>query len=192
MFVQILLLIGGSAAEGGIALQGFHLTCSERRELTLVGKRFKIFQVFLSSQTPIKVEGPEMSTDPLFALIEGADHREVGGIELDIVPAGKARVKRMIYPPGFRWSTHMKPVAQTDYCMHAHVGFLARGRIHVIFSDGCTMDFVAPRVVVVEPGHDTWVVGDERCVFIEFDFERETVQRLGLPDVHRHDRAGQQ
>jgi hypothetical protein len=145
-----------------------------------------MFRVFLSTQEQIKQEETEMSTDPLFAPIQDADHREIGGIELDIVPAGTGRVKRMIYPPGFRWSTHMKPVAKTEFCMHAHVGFLARGRIHVIFSDGCTVDFVAPRVVVVEPGHDTWVVGEEACVFIEFDFERETVQRLGLPETHRH------
>lgn len=43
-----------------------------------------------------------MGTDPLFAPIPGADHRDIGGIELDIVPTGTARVKRMIYPPGFR------------------------------------------------------------------------------------------
>jgi len=128
-----------------------------------------------------------MSTDPLFAPIQGADHREIGGIQLDIVPAGDSRVKRMIYPPGFRWSTHMKQVAKTEFCMHAHVGFLARGSIHVLFSDGCTLDFTAPSVVVIEPGHDTWVVGDETAVFIEFDFERETVRRLGLPERHHHD-----
>jgi hypothetical protein len=128
-----------------------------------------------------------MSTDPLFAPIPGADHRDIGGIQLDIVPAGAARVKRMIYPPGFRWSTQMKPVAKTEFCMHAHVGFLARGHIRVLFSDGCTLDFVAPRVLAIEPGHDTWVVGDEACVFIEFDYEKDTVQRLGLSASHHHD-----
>ncbi len=127
-----------------------------------------------------------MGTDPLFAPIPGADHRDIGGIELDIVPTGTARVKRMIYPPGFRWSTQMKPVAQTDYCMHAHVGFLARGSIRVLFSDGCVEDYVAPCVLSVAPGHDTWVMGDEACVFIEFDFERDTVRRLGIPEKHCH------
>ena len=43
------------------------------------------------------------------------------------------------------------------------------------------------RVLSVAPGHDTWVMGDEVCVFIEFDFERDTVQRLGLPEKHCHD-----
>ena len=127
-----------------------------------------------------------MSADPLFAPIQGAEHREVGGIELDIVSAGESRVKRMIYPPGFRWSTHMQPVAGTGFCMHAHVGFLARGKVHIRYADGCTLEFTAPRVVVIEPEHDGWVVGDEPAVMIEFDFERETVRRLGMPEAHRH------
>jgi len=110
-----------------------------------------------------------------------------GGLQLDIVRAGGSRVKRVIYPPGFRWSTHMKEIAGTDLCMHAHVGFLARGRIHIQYADGCKLEFAAPQVVVVEPGHDGWVVGDEAAVLIEFDFEGDTVRRLGMPDAHRHD-----
>jgi len=30
------------------------------------------------------------------------------------------------------------------------------------------------------------VVGKEPVVLIEFDFEGDTVQRLGMPDAHRH------
>jgi len=81
----------------------------------------------------------------------------------------------------------MKEIAGTDLCMHAHVGFLARGRIHIQYADGCKLEFAAPQVVVVEPGHDGWVVGDEAAVLIEFDFEGDTVRRLGMPDAHRHD-----
>lgn len=125
--------------------------------------------------------------DPLLAPIPSAEHRDVGGIQLDIVLAGNARVKRMVYPRGFRWSTHMKAVAGTDLCMHAHVGFLARGEIHIEYADGCTLEFTAPRVLVIEPGHDAWVVGEESAVVIEFDFEGDTARRLGLPDTHQHD-----
>ena len=84
----------------------------------------------------------------------------------------------MIYPPGFRWSIHMKSVAGTDLCMHAHVGSLARGQVHVQYADGCTLDFTAPEVVSIEPGHDAWVVGSDAAVLIEFDFEGETVRAL--------------
>ena len=126
------------------------------------------------------------ATDPLFAPMTGTEHREVGSVQLDIAKAGAARVKRTIYLPGFRWSTHIKPIVGTDYCMHAHAGFLARGQIHMEFSDGCIVEFKAPQVVVIEPGHDGWVVGDEPAVLIEFDFENDTVRNLGMPDCHRH------
>jgi hypothetical protein len=128
-----------------------------------------------------------MTPDPLLAPIPGADHRDVGHVRLDIVRTGAARVKRAIYPPGFRWSTDMRPTVGTDLCQHAHVGFLARGRVHIRYGDGCLREFVAPAVVAIEPGHDGWVEGDEPAVLIEFDFERDTVSRLGMPDRHRHD-----
>jgi hypothetical protein len=111
---------------------------------------------------------------------------EVGGVTLDIVRAGSARVKRLVYPKGFRWSTHMKPIVGGEQCMHAHVGFLASGRIHIEYPDGCVVEFAAPQVVAIEPGHEGWVDGDEPAVLIEFDFERETINRLGMPQAHTH------
>ena len=75
--------------------------------------------------------------DPLTAPIPGSDRRSVGGVELEVVRAGDARVKRMIYPVGFRWSDDMRPLVKTDLCAHAHVGFPARGSIHIGYPDGC-------------------------------------------------------
>ena len=119
--------------------------------------------------------------------IKGAERREVGGVQVDAVRAGAARVKRIVYQPGFRWSTHMKQVTNTENCRHAHVGFLAQGQIHVEYQDGCVEEFQAPQVVAIEPGHDGWVVGTEPAVLIEIDFESETIERLGMPDAHRHE-----
>ena len=124
--------------------------------------------------------------DALLAPIKGATAREIGGVRLEVASAGAARVKRMIYPAGFRWSKAMKPIVGTDRCMHAHVGFLARGEIHIEYADGCVVEYKAPQVVAIDPGHDGWVVGREPVVLIEFDFEGETVSRLGMPAEHRH------
>ena len=124
--------------------------------------------------------------DPLLDPIEGAEHREVGGAEIDTVRAGNGRVKRVFYPPGFRWSTHMAPSVETDRCMHAHVGFLARGQIAGEYEDGCTFEYAAPQIVTIEPGHDAWVIGTEPAVLIQFDWEEGTTRRLGLPAEHSH------
>ena len=124
--------------------------------------------------------------DPLTAPMKGATRRKIGHVQLETARAGAARVKRMIYPVGFRWSADMKPLVGTELCMHAHVGFLARGAIHIEYGDGCTQEYRAPQAVAIEPGHDGWVVGDETAVLIELDFEDDTVARLGMPSAHRH------
>lgn len=130
---------------------------------------------------------PARTADPLLGAVEGATHSEVGGALIEVGRAGAARVKRVVYPAGFRWSAHMKPIVGTERCMHAHIGFLARGEIHIEYADGCVVEHRAPQVVAIEPGHDGWVVGKERAVLIEFDFERDTIRRLGMPTSHRHD-----
>jgi hypothetical protein len=124
--------------------------------------------------------------DPLLAPVKGAEVREIGHVRLEVGRAGAARVKRMVYPPGFRWSVDMKPIVGTPLCMHAHVGFLASGEIHIEYADGCVVEHRAPQIVAIEPGHDGWVVGQKPVVLIEFDFEGDTISRLGMPDTHRH------
>ena len=132
---------------------------------------------------PVATKQP---ADSFLAPVKGAERREVGHVRLEVGRAGAGRVKRMVYPPGFRWSKDMKSIVGTDLCMHAHVGFLVRGQIHIAYADGCVLEFKAPQVVAIEPGHDGWVVGKEPVVLIEFDFEGETIRRLGMPDAHRH------
>jgi hypothetical protein len=120
--------------------------------------------------------------------IPGAKHTEVGGLVIDEVPAGVGRVKRVVYPPGWRWSDRMPSITGTDSCRHAHVGFVAQGTMVVRFDDGCEVTYTAPAAVVLEPGHDGWVVGDEHVVLIQVDAGAGTVERLGLDGLeHAHD-----
>ena len=126
------------------------------------------------------------AVNPLFAPVTGAERRDVGRVQLEVGRAGNARVKRMIYPPGFRWSVDMRPAVGTDLCMHAHVGFLAHGEIHIEYADGCVVEHKAPQIIAIDPGHDGWVVGHEPVVLIEFDFEGDTVAKLGMPNTHQH------
>ena len=65
--------------------------------------------------------------------------------------------------------------------VHARARRVHRARADPVeFADGATFEFVAPQVVVIPPGHDGWVVGDEPAVLIEFDFEGETASRFGM------------
>jgi hypothetical protein len=121
---------------------------------------------------------------PILAPVDATESRVVGGVQVDMFRAGRGRVKRMIYPPGFNWDSHLKEVVGTEFCMHAHVGFLAHGEIHVRFQDGKVEEFKAPQFVAVEPGHQGWVGGNDPAVLIEFDFEGQTVDAMDVP--HRH------
>ncbi len=118
--------------------------------------------------------------DPLTAPIAGATSQHFAGSDIEFASVGNARVKRMVLPVGSRWSEKVKPIVGTDFCEHAHVGFLARGRFVGEYADGETFDHQAPAFVAIDPGHDSWVEGDEEVVLIQFDFETETHDKLGL------------
>lgn len=120
-------------------------------------------------------------TDPM----PGARRTEVGGVIVDEVAAGAGRVKRVIYPPGWRWADQMAPITGTESCRHVHVGCLVQGSMVVRFDDGCEVTYHTPDAVVIEAGHTGWVVGDEAAVLIQVDAGGDTVDRLGL-DGLRH------
>jgi hypothetical protein len=72
----------------------------------------------------------------------------------------------------------MKGVADTALCMDAHIGFWLAARS--IFN----MPTAAPRSSKLPR---SWLLsGDEAAVLVEFDFEREAVNRLGMPEAHEH------
>ena len=120
-------------------------------------------------------------TDP----IPGAERTEIGGLIMDEVAAGSGRVKRVIYPPGWRWVDTMADITGTATCQHVHVGFIVQGTMVVRFDDGCEVTYSTPDAVVIEPGHDGWVVGEEAVVLVQVDTGADTVERLGLQSV-RH------
>lgn len=127
-----------------------------------------------------------MTDDVLRSNVTGAERRDVDGVQIDLTKAGRGRIRRVIYPAGFRWSKDMKARVGTNLCMHTHVGFIVAGAIEIEYGDGCRVRFQAPQAVVIEAGHDGWVVGDQPAVMIEVDFESETANRFGLPAAHRH------
>ena len=45
---------------------------------------------------------PPVALDSLLTPIPGADRREIGGVAIDIIRAGNGRIKRVVYPSGFR------------------------------------------------------------------------------------------
>ena len=90
--------------------------------------------------------------------------------QVDVVRMGATTVGRFAFEPGWRWSECVKPVAGTESCQARHVGVAHAGRIAVKHEDGTEVEIGPGDAYVIEPGHDAWVVGDER--FVGFEFEQ--------------------
>jgi quercetin dioxygenase-like cupin family protein len=87
---------------------------------------------------------------------------------VDLVQIDGGTVGRATFEPGWRWSLHVKPIAQTDSCQAAHAAYVVSGRMTVVSDSGEQVDYGPGDVMVVPPGHDAWVIGDEACVSVDW------------------------
>jgi quercetin dioxygenase-like cupin family protein len=77
---------------------------------------------------------------------------------------GRHSVWEFIFEPGWRYTEHFEP----ELCTARHAGYVVSGRLRIAMDDGTEAEAGPGSVVVIEPGHDAWTVGDEACVFIDF------------------------
>ncbi len=87
---------------------------------------------------------------------------------LEIFSLDDIDVGRTVFQPGWRWSTDVKPIAGTAFCMYHHVGIVSSGTLHVEMEDGLSLEIGAGNAFEIPPGHDAWVVGDEAWVTYDF------------------------
>jgi hypothetical protein len=94
--------------------------------------------------------------------------REFPNGRAEIISVGGAQVGRMIFQPGWRWSSDVKPLAKTASCEAPHFQYHVAGQLGIRMDDGT--EFVAgPGDVTSLPrGHDAWVIGDEPVVVVDW------------------------
>jgi quercetin dioxygenase-like cupin family protein len=93
---------------------------------------------------------------------------EDGKGKLELVNVDTGPVGRATFESGWRWSKHVKPIAGTDSCQAAHLGYYISGRMHVVMDDGEEAEFGPGDFAIIPAGHDAWIVGDEPCVVIDW------------------------
>jgi hypothetical protein len=87
----------------------------------------------------------------------------------EIVRLGGLTIGRAQYEPGWRWSTHVRPLAGTELCEVEHVGMVISGRAVAAMSDGTQIELTAGSLFYIPPiPHDSWVVGDEPYISLHF------------------------
>jgi len=81
---------------------------------------------------------------------------------------GNTSIAKMILEPGWTWEKCIKPIAKTESCEASHTQYVESGRIIVKMNDGSQEEYGPGDVAYIPPGHNTWVVGNEPYVGIEF------------------------
>jgi hypothetical protein len=94
------------------------------------------------------------------------------------VALGGGTALKGTFEPGWRWSEHVKPLALTDTCQAAHLGYVLSGRMHIVMDDGTEGEVGPGEAVSIPPGHDAWTVGDEACVLIDFGQVGDYAKRI--------------
>jgi hypothetical protein len=100
-----------------------------------------------------------------------------GNGHTDVVQLGGSPVARGVFEPGWKWSVNLKPIAGTDTCEVAHLGYCVSGRMKVTMNDGSEAEIGPGEAAAIPPGHDAEVVGDEPCVWVDFGAVSEYAKR---------------
>ena len=89
--------------------------------------------------------------------------------KVELIEIAGNKVGRATLQPGWKWSEAVKPLAGTDTCQVAHVGYAIAGRLHVVMDDGTEFDINGGEAYEIAPGHDAWVEGDDTFQGVEFE-----------------------
>ena len=94
--------------------------------------------------------------------------REFPRGKAEILNIGGGQVGRLVFQPGWRWSTDLKPIAKTKSCEAPHFQFHVSGKLAIKMDDGTEIIAGPGDVTALPMGHDAWVVGDEPAVTIDW------------------------
>jgi hypothetical protein len=89
---------------------------------------------------------------------------QLPGITEELVDLGDLTVGRTVQEPGWRWSTHARPIVGGEWCKARHVGVVLSGRFGALLKDGTVLDLGPDDVYDIPPEHDGYTIGDEPCV----------------------------
>ena len=94
--------------------------------------------------------------------------RPVGRGRLEVVEIGDAAFGRIVYEPGWRWTTDVRPIVGTELCEIHHMGYVIAGKLHLEMRDGSSLEAETGDIFECPPGHDAWVIGDEPWISIDW------------------------
>jgi hypothetical protein len=110
--------------------------------------------------------------------------REFPNGRAEIVKIGGGEVGRLVFEPGWRWSTDVKPIAGTGSCEAPHFQYHVSGQLAIRMDDGTQLVARPGEITSLPSGHDAWVVGDEPVVVVDW-YGASNYARGGRPPRQR-------
>jgi class 3 adenylate cyclase len=108
-------------------------------------------------------------TDLIVKRFDAPDSREEFALGYyELITLGPLTLGREYLEPGWKWSTHVRPLVGTELCEVRHVGYQVSGRWMCQSRDGSLVEIGPGDAFDVAAGHDSWVVGDEPSVTFDF------------------------
>ena len=89
-------------------------------------------------------------------------------VKVRVVDLGDITVGHFVHEPGWSWRECVRPSVGGDWCEARHLGMIVSGRLGVEFQDGTRLELGPEDVFDVPPGHNSWTIGDEPLVQIEW------------------------
>jgi hypothetical protein len=70
--------------------------------------------------------------------------------------------------PGWSWQRNIQPNVPFESCPLHHREYVISGSIRYVMDDGATVEASAGDHLLIDPGHQAEVVGDEDCVLLDW------------------------
>ena len=88
--------------------------------------------------------------------------------KFELTKIGDASIGKMYLEPGWSWEKCVKPIAKTNSCQAPHTQYMVSGRMKVVMDDGTEDEFGPGDAMVIPPGHNAWVIGNEPVIAVDF------------------------
>lgn len=95
------------------------------------------------------------------------EHNDFPHGRSDVVTVGDTRVIQVTFEPGFRWSEAFGTPG-AERCPYEHRLHIVSGTLGLQWPDGTERMLRPGDTAYLAPQHESWTVGDEPVVFLDF------------------------
>jgi hypothetical protein len=93
-------------------------------------------------------------------------------------------IGRITLEPEWSWDQYVKPIVNTNSYEARYTQYVISGRIQDVVGDGSEQEFGPGDTAIILPGYNTWVIGNETVVDIDFtglkDYPKEEAHKRML------------